>query len=566
MICAQRSVVIPQPRSIRLSLDLLQRRRDVFAPALATIVVLAALLATIGCGVAASGNTSSADSTLSPSSSSVSFGNVATGSSSSESVVLTNSGSANVTIKSIAISGGSFSVKSGAAVILAPGQTTTIVVMFTPSGAGSNQGTLTISSDASDASMNIMLTGMGVAATSKLSPSSTTLTFGNVTVGSASTMPVVITDEGTATVTLGNASISGAGFSVAASSNAPLSPNGTVTYTVKFDPTVTGASQGTLTINSDATNNPVAITVTGTGVAAPSSNLTTPTTSLAFGNVTVGAPSTKTVTLTDSGTANVAISAVTATGTGFSASASSTGVSPNKTVTISVTFNPSKAGGVQGTLSISSNATNSVVQIPLSATGVAPSNPATQSESTLTSTLQSVGFGSVTVGSLVTQSVVLTDSGTANVTISNVSTKGNGFSSSGGTGVTLTPKGTVTISVSFNPASAAAAQGTLTISSNASNSALTIPLTGTGAAPPAAQHTVGLSWQASASNVMGYFVYRGSSAANISKLLGSSITATAYSDSTVANGQTYVYAVTSVDANGVESTPSNEVSVTIPSQ
>jgi fibronectin type 3 domain-containing protein len=77
---------------------------------------------------------------------------------------------------------------------------------------------------------------------------------------------------------------------------------------------------------------------------------------------------------------------------------------------------------------------------------------------------------------------------------------------------------------------------------------------------------VGLNWQASVSQVTGYFVYRGSSVSNITKLFVSSIAATSYTDSSVANGQTYFYAVTSVDANSVESSPSNEVSVTIPSQ
>jgi hypothetical protein len=241
-------------------------------------------------------------------------------------------------------------------------------------------------------------------------------------------------------------------------------------------------------------------------------------------------------------------------------------VNPNKTVSVVVTFNPGKAGAVQGTLSVSSNATNSVVQIPISATAVAASNPATEVQSTLAASSTALTFGSVTVGTPVTQTVVLTDSGTTNVTLSSVSAKGAGFSASGGNNVTLTPNGSVTISITFNPASAAAVQGNLTISSNASNSALNISLSGTGLAAPTSQHSVSLKWQASSSQTTGYFVYRGSSSSNIAKLFVSTIAATSYTDSSVANGQTYFYAVTSVDANNVESSPSNEVSVTIPSQ
>ena len=39
---------------------------------------------------------------------------------------------------------------------------------------------------------------------------------------------------------------------------------------------------------------------------------------------------------------------------------------------------------------------------------------------------------------------------------------------------------------------------------------------------------------------------------------------TSYSDSTVANGQAYYYVVTAVDSRNIESSYSNQVSVTIP--
>jgi fibronectin type 3 domain-containing protein len=77
---------------------------------------------------------------------------------------------------------------------------------------------------------------------------------------------------------------------------------------------------------------------------------------------------------------------------------------------------------------------------------------------------------------------------------------------------------------------------------------------------------VALNWQPSASLVTGYFVYRGVSASATSKLFVTAIGATTYTDSSVANGQSYFYAVTSVDSNNVESAPSNEISVTIPPQ
>jgi hypothetical protein len=196
---------------------------------------------------------------------------------------------------------------------------------------------------------------------------------------------------------------------------------------------------------------------------------------------------------------------------------------------------------------------------------VVKNNSATDAEpSQLTASATSVAFGSVTVGTPVTKTINLTDSGDTNITISGVSITGSAFRASGGTNATLTPNGSVAISVSFDPASAAAAQGTLSISSSASNAVLSIPLTGTGTAAAALPQSVALNWQPSESQVTGYFVYRGASESSTSRLFVTAIAATSYTDTSVANGQTYYYAVTSVDSNNVESAPSNEISVTIP--
>lgn len=88
---------------------------------------------------------------------------------------------------------------------------------------------------------------------------------------------------------------------------------------------------------------------------------------------------------------------------------------------------------------------------------------------------------------------------------------------------------------------------------------------GSGGAPPVTnQHYVSLSWQPSPSVVVGYYVYRGASPDTLSKLTGVIDTETSYTDYSVSSGQTYVYAVTAVDSEGVESATSNTVTVTIP--
>jgi hypothetical protein len=166
------------------------------------------------------------------------------------------------------------------------------------------------------------------------------------------------------------------------------------------------------------------------------------------------------------------------------------------------------------------------------------------------------------VGNSTSQIVSLTDVGTADITIAGISASGAGYGSSGGSNVTLNPTQSVNVYVTFDPASAGSVTGNLSISSNASNPVLSVGLAGTGMAP--VQHSVGLTWVPSVAPVIGYYVYRGSSANSLAKLNTSVDASANYTDQSVASGQTYVYAVTSVSSSNVESGFSNQISVAIP--
>jgi hypothetical protein len=202
---------------------------------------------------------------------------------------------------------------------------------------------------------------------------------------------------------------------------------------------------------------------------------------------------------------------------------------------------------------------------PGGGTGGGSGTPSSSQASQLSPSSSGVDFGNVTVNSSTSQLVTLTVAGTENITISGVTVSGTGFSVSGPSNMTLAPNQSVTISVGFSPKTAGGVTGMLLVSSNATNSSLPIDLSGDGVAA-SGTHTVSLSWQASTSPVMGYFVFRGSTTSNLSQLNTSAVTSTSYADRTVANGQTYVYAVKSADASNVLSSFSNTVTVTVPSQ
>jgi len=162
----------------------------------------------------------------------------------------------------------------------------------------------------------------------------------------------------------------------------------------------------------------------------------------------------------------------------------------------------------------------------------------------------------------------VTSSGNTNVNISSVTVSGTGFSLSGSAAAeSLAPNQTAQYTVNFDPKASGNATGTLTIKSNAPNTPLNISLSGSApSSSPNTSHTVALKWDASTSSVVGYYVYRGSKPSGpYSKLNSSPSGSTSYSDSSVTDGQVYYYVVTAVSSNNVESSDSNQVSVTIPS-
>jgi hypothetical protein len=176
----------------------------------------------------------------------------------------------------------------------------------------------------------------------------------------------------------------------------------------------------------------------------------------------------------------------------------------------------------------------------------------------------SLSFGTVKLGGSGVLGVTIANAGNSDIAISNVSISGAGFSASGvPAGLILTPGQTSILDVAFTPSATGILKGTVTVTSSATNRAVTVSLSGTGV--QSSGHSVMLSWIPSTVAVHGYNVYRSSDAGvGFAKLNVTPLTTTQYDDSTVQSGQTYFYAATSLDSRNVESSFSNEVSVTIP--
>jgi hypothetical protein len=220
---------------------------------------------------------------LSPST--LSFGpqaiNLVSGGSPTQSVTLTNTGSRNLVVSSVAASGGYQQTNDCST--LTPLQSCTVHVSFLPGTLGSMNGAITINDNTASSPEVVSLSGTGIAP-AQLSPR--TLSFGTIAVGNTS-QPMVLRLRAAAglSVSLNQISVSG---NFAQTNNCPSNLGGgqSCSINVVFHPTVSAAVTGALAVSTSVSGVPLAFSsaLTGTGSGNLVSNLSLQPTTLHFGN------------------------------------------------------------------------------------------------------------------------------------------------------------------------------------------------------------------------------------------------------------------------------------------
>jgi hypothetical protein len=311
---------------------------------------------------------------LTPSPASLNFGSVQIGSNQALPETLTNTGGSTVTVTQVTPSGSGYSISGlNLPLILAAGANQAFNVTFTPTAAGSSNGSLAIVSNASNAQLNVALSGNGLAP-GALTPSPSSLSFGNVQVGNYLQLSETLTNTGGVNVHISQATIAGTGFSMSSWAPLTLAPGQHYTFTVTFTPPSPGNDSGNVAIVSDASNPNLGIPLSGTGTPVPQGQLAVTPTSLNFGNVSVGTDAQLNGTLTAS-VASVTVNSDTLNNPVFALSGLPSYpivIPAGQHVGFTVTFTPSATGAASGSLSFASTASNSPTIESLAGTGTPP--------------------------------------------------------------------------------------------------------------------------------------------------------------------------------------------------
>lgn len=411
---------------------------------------------------------------------SLTFPTTAIGSASAaESFSVTNASGSVLNISTVSATGNYTETDTCAGAALQPSGTCTILVTFRPTTVGTIAGAVTIADSAPSSPQTVGLTGIGIL---PITIAPAVLTFSNVNVGSTSaSRTMTITNNSTAATTLalaasGEYAVAGNGRTPCGSS---LAAGKSCTAGVTFSPTVNGTTRGAVTVTTGTAFSPQVESLSGVGVNGTAGPLTFTPINVVFSSQVVGVASvTKTVTVTNNTSAAITISGVSVSGLyGLVATTkpcAGTTLAAGGKCTLGITFSPTAAGTVYGSVTVTDNGAVTKQVVSLSSTAIWP---VSVSPASLTFSARSVGTTSAA------QIVTLTNNQGHILTLSGITASGDFVVTTAGAspcGSSVAAKAQCTIGVQFSPTQTGAVAGALNINHSASNTPLEVGLGGTG--------------------------------------------------------------------------------------
>ena len=283
---------------------------------------------------------------------------------------------------------------------------------------------------------------------------------------------VIVRNTGATPLTISSITASGDFNENDTCQNISIAAGASCNVQVTFTPTQSGTRTGQLTIEGNIDGGQVFVSLTGTGQNPTGITMSPPT--LSFGPVALGTTSSAlSVTVENATAAPVSVTSIAATGPfALASNACGTTLPSHSDCELSVTFAPAQVGSATGALMLVDAAgTQTVV---LSGSGAAPPMD-TLSHNALT-------FPATVVGQVsLAQTVSLTNSG--GIALNSIATMVSGpFQLSSNCTTQLAANSSCTFSVLFDPSSAGAQTGALTVADALRTQ--TVTLTGTGLTPP----------------------------------------------------------------------------------
>jgi len=384
--------------------------------------------------------------------------------------MIQNSGDTTLTVSSVAYPEGfTGDWNSGS---IAVGASQTVNVTFAPTAGVQYGDTLTVSSDKTDGTDTLGISGIGngagVVKSLSFDPFTINLVglnFGMVSVKTPKQMSFTILNTGNSRVTVSSITYP-AGYTGDWNSGT-IAALGSQTVNVTFAPTQNTNYVGTVTVNSDAD----IATFKITGGGSTDSAAISLSGSLDFGNVPVNTTKRLSFKIVNQSFATPTVSSITYPA-GFTGDWDSGTIGIDRSQTVNVTFAPTREADYSGTATVNSDAdlattfqlggagTNSIAAISLSG---------------------SLDFGNIPVNTTKRLSFMIKNTSLATMTVSSI-TYPDGFTGDWNSG-TIAAGASKTVNVTFAPTQSQSYSGTVTVNSDAAGTN-TVAISGSGVIIP----------------------------------------------------------------------------------
>jgi Abnormal spindle-like microcephaly-assoc'd, ASPM-SPD-2-Hydin len=389
-----------------------------------------------------------------------------------QTITVTNSGSASLTISGLAVTGDFGETDTCTVGPIAVGSTCAIQVRFLPTATGNRTGVLTVYGNIAGGQVDVTLAGTATAAAAVvLNPIA--LTFPSTLISASSAVQnITISNTSSASVGLKAPLVTGDFRLTANTCKASLDASTGCTVSVAFSPTASGTRVGSFSITDDAGTQTASLTGVGT---TPATDALSPAT-LVFGSQQLTTASVgQTITLTNTGDVALTLIEAQISGGDFTV-VNSCGDSLNahSSCSMSVSFVPVDLGSRTGVLSISD--VYRTQSVALSGTGIAP-------QGVSLAPVSGLQFPATGLGLSVSSSVVtLTNNRDLPLTITSKVASGDfAILAEGDTcGGTVAANSACTLQIAFTPTVSGTRTGSLSITDSSANSPHVMALSGTG--------------------------------------------------------------------------------------
>jgi uncharacterized repeat protein (TIGR01451 family) len=447
----------------------------------------------------------------------VAFGTVQIGNSVDRTITVRNSGPGTLNLQALVaenMPAGFTLVSNLSSLTLATNQTATFTVRFSPTVGGAvNQTISLLSDDADESAFQIKLTATAPQPEIAVSLGTVnvntggTIAFGNVSLGNFVNKTITIKNTGPGVLTL-QALVPEdmpPGFTLVSNlSRLTLATNQTATFTVRFAPTVVGATAQSISLlSNDANESTFVLNLTGNATPAPQPeiavslgtvNVNTGGT-INFGSIRVGTYVNKVITVKNTGPGVLNLQALVPgdmpPGFTLVTNLAKLSLAKGQSTTFTVRFTPSAVGAASESISILSNdADESAFTLNLSGTATPPPAPeiAINVGATNVESGGTVDFGNVPLTQYLNQVVTIKNTGNATLTLQKLlpANMPPGFTIVTNLAVTSLAAGkSTTFTLRYTPTAVGSVNETITLFSNdADEGSFQINLTATGTPAP----------------------------------------------------------------------------------